>query len=67
MCHESDIKLIRTDTYLRNAVHFKSKNELRHLFEVNTFDHKDDVQPELRTKGNWTHTALHRQSVKPRD
>ena len=37
---------------LRNAVHFKSKNELRHLFEFNTIDHKDDVRPELRAKGN---------------
>ena len=33
------------DSYLRNAVHFKSKNELRHLFEVNTIDHTDDVRP----------------------
>ena len=53
--------------FSRNAIHFKSKNELCHLVEVSTVDHKDDVQQELRTKGNWTNTALHRQSVKPRD
>ena len=28
---------------------FYSKNELCHLFGVNTFDHKDDVRLELRT------------------
>ena len=50
-------------SYLRSAEYLEIENEQRHLFEVNTFDHKDDVQPELRTNGDWTHTALHRQSV----
>ena len=36
-------------SYLRYTKHIKIENEQRHLFEVNTFDHKDDVQPELRT------------------
>ena len=39
--------------YLRNAIHFKYKNELLHLFEVNTTDHKDDVRPELRIEWNY--------------
>ena len=54
-------------SYLRNAEHLKIENELRHLFEVNTFDRKDEVQPELRTNGDWAHTALHRRSVEPRE
>ena len=35
-------------SYLRNAEHLRIENEQRHLFEVNSFDHKDDVRPELR-------------------
>ena len=38
--------------YLRNAKHLKIENELHLLFEVNTFDRKDEVQPELRTNGD---------------
>ena len=38
-------------SYLRNSGHLKIENEQCHLFEVNTFDHKDDIQPELRTNG----------------
>ena len=30
--------------YLRNAEHLRYENEQRHLFEVNSFDHKDDVR-----------------------
>ena len=53
--------------YVRNAKRSKIGNEQLHLFEVNTFYHKDDIRPELRTNGNLTHTALHHQSVEPRD
>ena len=52
---------------LRDTEYLKIENEQRHLFEVNTFDHKDDVRPELRTNGDGTHTALQRQSVEPQD
>ena len=31
---------------LRNARHLNIENEQRRLFEVNTFDHKDDIPPE---------------------
>ena len=30
-------------SYLRNAEHLRFENELRHLFEVNSFDHKDNT------------------------
>ena len=36
------------NSYLRNAKHLRIENEQRHLFKVNSFDHKDDVLPELR-------------------
>ena len=58
---------LRIKTYLRNAENVKFENEQRHLFEVNTFAHKDDVWPELRKNGKLTITALHCQSVEPRD
>ena len=38
-------------SYLRNAEHLRIENEQRHLFEVNSVDHKDDVRPELRKNG----------------
>ena len=49
------------------AEHLRIENEQRHLFEVNTFDHKDDVRPELRTNSDRTHTARHCQPVEPWD
>ena len=49
--------------WILTVKHSKGKNELSHLFEVNPFDHKDDVQPELRAKEDSTHIALHRQTV----
>ena len=39
-------------SYLRYTKHLKIENEQRYLFEVNTFDHKDDDRPELRTNGD---------------
>ena len=47
--------------------HLRIENEQRHLLEVNSIDHKDNVRPELRINGDRTHTALHRQSVEPQD
>ena len=52
-------------SYLRNAEHLRIENEQRHLFKVNSFDHKDDVRPELRKNEDWINPALHRQSVEP--
>ena len=39
-------------SYLRNAKHFLTKREQRHFFQVNTFDHKDNFRPELKTTGD---------------
>ena len=50
---------------LREAEHLKIENEQRHLLEVNTIDHKD--QNSEQTNRDWTHTALHCQSVEPRE
>ena len=47
-------------SYLRNAEHLRIENDQCHLFEVNSFDLKDDVRPELRTNEHSKNSQLSR-------
>ena len=46
--------------YLKERRTFRIENDQCHLFEVNSFDLKDDVRPELRTYEHSKNSHLSR-------